>query len=137
MIDLSDDFGQRVKLRLTEEEVIWLTTVTPRGVPQPNPVWFYWDGEAVIIYSQPGAYRIRNIRHNPLVGLHLQGADVLGNNAVIMLGEASLEFSYPQIHAGYVGKYAKYLPVLRLTLDQLVKDYSVEIKIIPTRLRGE
>jgi PPOX class probable F420-dependent enzyme len=49
------------------DEVIWLTTVTPAGAPQPNPIWFYWDGEQVVITSQTNAYRLRNLAHNPKV----------------------------------------------------------------------
>jgi PPOX class probable F420-dependent enzyme len=136
MIDLGTEFGQLVQQRLKNAEVIWLTTVTPHGVAQPNPVWFYWDGSVIILYSQPGAYRIRNIQHNPTVTLNLDGADILGNNVVVIQGEASLNFNYPRAHAGYEKKYAKYLPELSLTFEQLVADYSVEIRIKPTRLRG-
>src|SRR4030067_3570883 len=86
MIDLTTDLSKRVDQRLKDEEVIWLTTVTPKGVAQPNPVWFYWDGECIIIYSQPGSFRIRNIQHQPKVTLNLDGADVLGHNVVIIHG---------------------------------------------------
>jgi PPOX class probable F420-dependent enzyme len=136
MIDLSSEFGQRVKQQLQEEEVIWLTTITPSGVPQPNPVWFYWDGQAIIMYSQPGAFRIRNIRHNPRVSLNLQGADVQGNNVVVIHGKAQLNERYTQLQPGYAEKYLKYLPELGVTYNQLVASYSVEIIVSPSRLRG-
>ena len=32
--------------------MIWLTTVRPDGRPEPSPVWFLWDGETFLIYSQ-------------------------------------------------------------------------------------
>ena len=55
MIDESTDFGQRVARHLTDDPVVWLTTVTPGGQPVPNPVWFWWDGEETIrIYTLPG-----------------------------------------------------------------------------------
>jgi PPOX class probable F420-dependent enzyme len=136
MIDLSTEFGQMVELRLKNEDVIWLTTVTPRGVAQPNPVWFFWDGKVIILYSQPDSYRIRNIQHNPTVTLNMDGADVLGNNVVVIQGAASLNFNYSRPHAGYEKKYARYLPELSLTFEQLVANYSVEITVKPTRLRG-
>jgi PPOX class probable F420-dependent enzyme len=136
MIDLTTEFGHRVEQRLRYEEVIWLTTVTPMGVAQPNPVWFYWDGEVIIVYSQPGSYRIRNIQHNPMVTLNLEGADVLGNNVVVIQGRAQLKHNYPQPFPGYEKKYSKYLPEINLTLEKLVAEYSVEITIQPTRLRG-
>jgi hypothetical protein len=59
LIDTSTDFGQRVTGRLHEEIVIWLVTVDPNGTPEPSPVWFYWDGDAFLIYSLPGTPRER------------------------------------------------------------------------------
>ena len=136
MIDLTTDFGMRVDQRLKDEEVIWLTTVTPKGVAQPNPVWFYWDGECIIIYSQPGSFRIRNIQHHPKVTLNLDGADVLGHNVVIIHGLAQLKHNYQQLHPEYKMKYVKYLPEFGMTFEQLVAAYTVEITIKPTKLRG-
>ena len=135
MIDLKSEFGQYVERRLKNETVIWLTTVTPHGVAQPNPVWFYWDEKVIIMYSQPGAFRIRNIRHNPIVALNLKGADLYGNHAVVLHGEAQMRPDYHQPHPGYMEKYAKYLPELNVTFEQLAADYSVEIVINPTNLR--
>ncbi|MFZ2098498.1 MAG: TIGR03667 family PPOX class F420-dependent oxidoreductase [Anaerolineales bacterium] len=136
MFDLTTEFGQRVNQQLKNEELIWLTTVTPAGVAQPNPVWFYWDGHAIIIYSQPASFRIRNIQHNPRVTLNLQGADVLGNNVVVIQGTAQLNDHYTRPHPGYETKYSQYLPEMSLTFKQLVAEFSVEIIITPSGLRG-
>ena len=136
MIDLTTDFGRRADQRLKDEDVIWLTTVTLDGVAQPNPIWFYWNGDAIILYSQPGSYRIRNIQHNRMVTLNLQGAGVLGTDVVVIIGEASLKFDYPQVHPGYETKYRIYLPEMSLTYQQLKEEYSVEITVHPTKLRG-
>lgn len=134
MFDLKTDFGQLVSQRLKDEDVIWLTTVSPRGAPQPNPVWFYWDDPCIIMYSKPDSYRIRNLQHSPLVALNLQPAGVLGDNVAIMHGKAKLTFNYPQIHPGYVKKYAQHLVDLGVTLDELVATYTVEIRVEPKRL---
>jgi PPOX class probable F420-dependent enzyme len=136
VIDLTTDFGKQANRRLQDEEVIWLTTVTPAGVPQPNPIWFYWDGESVILYSQPNSFRIRNIQNNPNVTLNLQGADALGNNVVVIQGEAQLNHKYEKPHLEYERKYIKYLPEMNMTSEQLAAEFSVEITIKPTRLRG-
>lgn len=136
MIDLTTEFGKRVDQRLTVEAVIWFTTVTPAGVAQPNPVWFYWDGEFIIVYSQPSSYRIHNIKNNPKVTLNLEGADALGNNVVVIQGEAAVDPNYDQVQPGYIDKYMKYLPELKMTFTQLAAEYSTEIRIRPTSLRG-
>jgi PPOX class probable F420-dependent enzyme len=92
MLDLKSEFGARVDRSLREKDIIWLTTVPPEGVPQPNPVWFLWDGGSILLYSQPDSYRIRNLQNNPKVSLHLEGADALGHNVIVITGEASLKF---------------------------------------------
>ena len=42
----------QVEERLGATDLIWLTTVTPEGEPQPSLVWFWWDGDTFLIYSQ-------------------------------------------------------------------------------------
>jgi len=136
MFDMGNEFHARVNQQLKEAEVIWLTTVSPNGTPQPNPVWFLWDGDDIIIYSKPDSYRIRNLKHNKIVSLNLEGADVMGNNVIVIHGEAVMDPSYLDPHTDYVSKYEKYLPELNITMEQLVADYSVEIRVKPTRIRG-
>ena len=136
MIDLNTEFGSQVNQRLREEEVIWLITVAPDGTPHPNPVWFCWDGQDIILYSQPSAYRIRNLQLNPKASLHLQGADPMGEGVVIIYGEASMDPDYQRPHSGYAKKYRKYLPEMNVTQEQWAATYSVEIRIKPTRVRG-
>jgi PPOX class probable F420-dependent enzyme len=136
ILDLNSEFGLNVDQRLRQEEVIWLTTVAPDGTPHPNPVWYCWDGQEIIIYSQPSAYRIRNLKLNPKVSLHLQGASPSGEDVVVIYGEAKMDPHYQRAHLGYSQKYQKYLPEMNLTQAQLAATYSVEIRIKPTRVRG-
>ncbi len=136
MLDLSSDFGIQFDRRLRQEELIWLTTVAPDGTPHPNPVWFCWDGQEIFIYSQPGAYRIRNLQQNSKVSLNLQGAGPMGEDVVVINGEAKMDPHYRRPHAGYAQKYQMYLPEMNLTQEQWTATYSVEIRIKPTRVRG-
>ncbi len=135
MIDFSSEFGIRVNKRLIEEDVIWLTTVSPNGNPSPNPVWFFWDGKTITVYSRPGSYRVRNIKKNPKVSLNMDGADALGNNVMIVNGVATLSPDYKKVVPGYEAKYNKYLPSIKLTMEELIASYSVEIRITPIKIR--
>jgi Pyridoxamine 5'-phosphate oxidase len=69
--DPTTPFGERVHRRLREETVIWLSTVARDGTPEPNPVWFLWDGDTFLVYSVAGAHRLRHLRSRPQVALHL------------------------------------------------------------------
>ncbi len=137
MLEVDAEFRERLIKRLREEEIIWFTSVNPRGVPASNPVWFYWDGEYILVYSQPESHRVRNLEQNPHVCLHLQDVDGEGNNVAIINGDAVMKRNNQGAPQGYWDKYDKYLPGLGSTREQLVASYSVEIRIRPTRVRGE
>jgi PPOX class probable F420-dependent enzyme len=136
MIDTSTEFGTRVMRRLHEESIVWLTTVRRDGTPQPSPVWFLWDGESLVIYSQPNTPKLRNIAHNPTVALSLN-ADPYGNDVVILTGEARVVPDAPLVHQvpAFVAKYRNDLSSSEKA-EQMGREYSVAIRVTPTGLRG-
>ena len=137
MIDLSNEYGQRVARRLRKEPIGWLTTVDRHGYPQPRPVWFLWDGESFLIYSRPGTRKIDHIAERPQVALNLDG-DGLGGDIVVFIGEARLDPSAPpadQIPA-YVEKYQPGFTRIGITAAQFALSYSVAIRLTPDKLRG-
>jgi PPOX class probable F420-dependent enzyme len=79
MFDLTTKLGARAAERLQHDDIIWLTTVSRDGTPQPNPVWFYWDRESILIYSQPTSHKLKNISRNPRVSLNFQADDEGGD----------------------------------------------------------
>lgn len=95
LIDATTDFGRRVRERLTEESVAWLTTVGRDGTPQPNPVWFLWDGDSeVVVYTLPSAHRLTHIAERPQVALHLN-SDVGGGDVAVLRGVAEVADDLP------------------------------------------
>jgi len=136
VLDRTSEFGSRADNLLRCNTIIWFTTVTPGGVPQPNPVWYYWNGQDIIIYSKPESRRIKNITHNPHVSLHLEGAGVMGDNVIVIIGLAEIKNEYKKINEGYRKKYSSYLQGIGTTWKDLKRSYSVEIKVVPTKIRG-
>jgi PPOX class probable F420-dependent enzyme len=65
----------RIDCLLRTETVVWLSTVSSDGLPYLVPVWFSWDGEAILIASKPTAKKVRNVRANPRVMLALGEPD--------------------------------------------------------------
>jgi PPOX class probable F420-dependent enzyme len=65
------EIGPEQHEQLKSEQIIWLTTVRKDGQPQPTPIWYLWDGETFIFYSQDRVQKLRNIRANPRVSVHL------------------------------------------------------------------
>ena len=136
-LDTSSEFGQRVERRLREERVIWLTTVRPDGAPQPSPVWFLWDGETFLIYSQPNQQKLRNIEQNPKVALNFDG-DGQGGDIIVFTGEARLDTQAPPAHqiAPYVEKYEAGFVRLGMSAERFAQTYSVPIRVSLSGLRG-
>jgi PPOX class probable F420-dependent enzyme len=135
MTDPISALSQDLQHRLEQEEIIWFTTVNAKGVPTPNPVWFVWDDECIVVFSQPGSFRVRNIRSNAQVALTLQGVDGLGNNVVIINGQAELRSENRSIPGAYWQKYERLLR--DMTPDEMTRSYNVEIRVRPWRIRTE
>jgi PPOX class probable F420-dependent enzyme len=88
-IDETTPFGRRVAERLRTERVAWLTTVGRDGTPQPNPIWFLWDGgDEVIVYNAVSANRMRHIADRPRVSLHFNTGSG-GDDIVVLRGRAA------------------------------------------------
>jgi PPOX class probable F420-dependent enzyme len=137
MLDENTEFGQRATRRLREELLAWLTTVSPRGTPQPVPVWFLWDGDAsILLYSRPDKPKLRNIAGNPQVSLHLDG-NGQGGDVVVCQGQAAVSDDPPAHEVvDYVEKYASLIERNRWTPESFAADYSVPLRIAITRIRG-
>jgi PPOX class probable F420-dependent enzyme len=136
-IDTSTDYGARVARRLGEELIIWLTTVGSDLTPQPSPVWFLWDGETALIYSQPGTPKLRNIRERPRVSLSFNSTET-GGDVVVITGDAWLDPETPPANElpVYIEKYSNGLAGIGLTPEAFAEAYSVPLRVRPTSLRG-
>ncbi len=88
-LDPADPDQARALARLSTDTVIWLTTVSPASAPQPSAVWFWWDGETVLVFSG-GTARIKNIAANPRVALHFN-TDEYGDDIAILYGLAEVD----------------------------------------------
>jgi PPOX class probable F420-dependent enzyme len=138
IVDTETEFGARVARRLREDRIVWLTTSGVDQTPQPSPVWFLWDGdgETILIYSQPGAPKVRNIGRSPRVAVNLN-SDEHGGDVVVLTGEAVLDEAMAGAPpADYFTKYAEGLKSLGMTDEAFAAEYATAIRIRPTKLRG-
>ncbi|MDI3340229.1 MAG: TIGR03667 family PPOX class F420-dependent oxidoreductase [Sphaerobacter sp.] len=137
MLDTTTAWGRLADRRLREEQVIWLTTVRRDGQPQPTPVWFLWDGRSILIYAQPNQQKLRNIRHNPRVSLHLN-TDARGDSVVRIDGVAELVRDGPPATAvpQFTDKYRAGMQRIGTDPEDFARDYSVAIRVVPQRFYG-
>jgi PPOX class probable F420-dependent enzyme len=137
VIDPGTDKGARVDRALREDVVAWLVTAAPSGAPVPTPVWFWWDGETVLVYSQRDKPKLRHIAANPNVALALR-TDELGDRIIVLTGVAEIDETAPSADrlAGYVTKYSMLIERLGADPASFAAEYAVPIRIRPTRLRA-
>ncbi|GAA2906133.1 TIGR03667 family PPOX class F420-dependent oxidoreductase [Streptosporangium fragile] len=135
--DAATEFGARVRHRLTEERVVWLTTVTDGGIPCPNPVWFWWDGESFLIYNWDRARRPANLRARPRVSLHFDGGPH-GRDVVVFTGEARLLDDPVPAHLvpGYLAKYREAMIRLEGSPEAFGRTHPTALLVRPTGIRG-
>ena len=121
---------------LEHDVVAWLTTVAPDGRVQSSPISFLHDGTDLFFYSQPGTPKIRNIAHSPRVSFHLE-SDALGDHWLIVEGTAEIDTTIPPMdaHGRYVAKYTEPHAHWGLDFTQTALDFSLPIRIRPTRVR--
>ena len=136
VIDPGTEKGERADARLRDELVVWLITVSADGSPVPTPVWFWWDGETVLVYSQREKPKLRHIAGNPRVSVAMR-TDELGDEITVLAAEAVVDPSLPSAaeHAGYRAKYADLIARLGADPESFAGEYSVPIRITPTKLR--
>jgi PPOX class probable F420-dependent enzyme len=135
--DPATEFGARVARRLRDEVVAWLTVVDPAGTPQPAPVWFLWDGELVLIYSQREAKRLDHLAANPRVAFHLDG-DGKGGDIIVLTGEAEVVQDEPPVpdNQAYLAKYGRRITEGWGTAEEFASIYAVPVRFRPRRVRG-
>jgi PPOX class probable F420-dependent enzyme len=134
LLDLSNPKDAHIDKRLRSDTIIWLATVRPDGRPHLVPVWFFWDGETITIYSEPNKQKLRNIQQNPNVTLALETVDE-GDDVVIVEGKAELPGKSAQTMnaPAYVEKYDRLMKNMQTTPDEIAAEYSEVIRVTPTR----
>ena len=108
----------RIQRFLAEEPIVWLSTVRPDGGPHLVPIWFWWDGEALLVFSKPDAQKVRNLRANPSVMLALGDAE---DDFDVGLLEGTAELletpTAAVLPAAHLAKYRDQLAAIGLDAD--------------------
>jgi PPOX class probable F420-dependent enzyme len=136
--DPANEVHARALARLGSEQVAWFGTIGRDGYPHAVPIWFLWrDGKALIL-SEPQTAKVRNLRENDRVMLHLEaGAD--GEQLAVLRGVAALTPNggpawAERIGDAYGAKYDEWMLRLGLTTETMFARYSTVIEIVPVSL---
>jgi len=136
-MDYDNETGKRFLERIQTERVIWLTTISSGGIPQPRPVWFVWERGDLIVYSHAESKKLVHIARNPNVSFHFN-TDADGYDIQVILGKAQVDPSLPPSHLNkaYSEKYGAEILTLDMDEERYAELYSVGLRITPARLRG-
>ncbi len=127
------ELTEQIAKHLRDDEIVWLTTVTPSGRPAPRPVWFLWDGTAAVIYSLPAAAKLKHIAANDQVSLHFNCAPG-GGDVVVISGRAEIlsEAPPPSAVPGLLDKYLGAITAMGYT-QEWYDSYNTAIRVTPER----
>jgi len=135
---LSPERREHVERRLATNLMAWLTTVNAGGRPDSVPVWFLvGDDDRLLVYSQPGKAKLRNIAASPHVSLGLDVTD-LGRDIIRFEGTAEHLPGHPRADQvpAYVAKYTERIGAIFGTPERFADAFSEAIVITPTRLHA-
>lgn len=140
MLEIPTNLRATVKRRLKKEYFAWFTTVGSDLSPQPRPIWFIWEAErgSFLIYSQPSAHKVHHVRQHANVAIHFN-ADATGDNDILVfIGQAEIVPDAPPAHKvrAYMRKYREGIASLKMTPEDMGREYSVAIRMTPTSVRG-
>ena len=135
LLDPTRPEDQHIAERLRDNLIVWLTTVRPDGRPHMAAVWFLWEGDTMLIFSQPNQ-KVRNLRANPSVALALDDTKT-GDDVITIEGQAELLPAgavTPEL-PDYAAKYAAQLAEMQWDAAAMAQSYSQAMRITPTRFR--
>ena len=137
MLTFNNELGKRILERIQTEQVIWLTTISPSGIPQPRPVWFVWDDKDFIMYSTARAKKLIHISHNPNVSLHFN-TDKEGYDIQVITGMAKIDETLPRsnLNKAYNKKYGAEILAMGMDEEKYANLFKVGIRVEPLIARG-
>jgi PPOX class probable F420-dependent enzyme len=137
MIDFTAAPGPRALERLQGEQTAWFVTSGRDGVPQPTPVWFLWENDQIVVFSQPNTGKTRAIARNPHVAFHFNFGGS-GDDVQVFTGTAAIDADGPRAHEmpTYIEKYGSGMASIGMTPESFAADYSVRVVMTPEKLRG-
>jgi PPOX class probable F420-dependent enzyme len=131
-MDTTSFAAARIRGFLEREPIVWLSTVRPDGAPHLVPIWFWWDGEGILVFSKPDAQKVRNLRANPSVMLALGDPDE-DFDVGLFRGRAEIvdRPTRSVLPFAHLAKYADRMAALGIDAETYAATYSQVIRIVP------
>ena len=134
---LAADSAAWAREHLAADVVGWLTTVAPDGRVQTSAISFLWDGQTILFYSKPDTPKLRNIAARPAVSFNLNSGPY-ADHILVIEGTAAIDGTAQpsDVHPVYSAKYREPLAHWKMDEAQTAREFSVPVRITPTRVRA-
>ena len=105
--------------------------------PRESPVWFHWDGQTILIFSERDKAKLRHIAQNPRVALNFN-TDEDGDNVGVMVGEAKILGEPPPAARvkAYLRKYREGVKDIGMTVPEFTASFAIPILVSLQAIRG-
>lgn len=130
------DLTPEAERHLADDHTAWLTSVTDRGVPAPNPVWFIKEDDHIVVFTHRDSRKVQNIERHPTVSFHFN-SDRMGRNTVMLTGEVDVAYDEaPSAVPGYLDKYqSSIVGELGMSVEDFDRTFTTRLRIRPTQVR--
>ena len=119
---------------LRRSRIGWLGTSHVEGTPHLVPVWFYWDGATITLYSKRNAKKVRNLEEMPNVAFAVEPR--AGRMCSVLIeGHAEILPSSQSIEAGFRRKYGPTIRRAGIEVSSFSEMYPQAIRITPARIQ--
>lgn len=117
-------------------QTIWVCS-SLNNVPHVVPVWFVLRDNKIVFFSDKSSKKVRNLRFNPQVALHLPSAEAA--EVVILSGLASLpadRATRDSIGDDFWSKYRGAMLVDGWTEDMILSGYTQPVEVEITKVQS-
>jgi PPOX class probable F420-dependent enzyme len=124
--------------RFMTEKVVWMTSVSAKGVPSTAPVWYHVEHDTeLLVYSKNPSVRVTNLKSNDRVTLNLT-TDEWAGDVVVMNGRATIDLTAGPADGNdaFIKKYQERLDRYSWTPKWYAENYPTIVRIEILSIRG-
>jgi PPOX class probable F420-dependent enzyme len=114
---------------------VWLSTIDAQGFPHIVPIWFVWDGEALLVFSKPHARKVEAMRRHARVAMALGeprndfDVQLIEGHATVLHATTAQVLDDAAIGREHARKYAAELFVLGIERAEYAATYSTVVRV--------
>jgi PPOX class probable F420-dependent enzyme len=139
ILDSANPAHEKALRMLRTDLIAWFTTVDSHGSPHAVPVWFFWHGGRVVVFSEPQTVKVQHVRRGSPVLVHLQAGGPFGDDVLVLNGRAEVSERpaaewLAEFGDAYTAKYAEAAADFGMTLDEMPQRFSTALVFTPERV---